>query len=142
MFQPREIIYGYAKSLYSPHHKYIVIIYRDDELNIVACFTTSQSRAGVPEDEIHHGAIYKEKRCVSFVFEKDVKIGVNPATGADFAFPKRSVITFDYGVREGLQESFLKEFENSIHFENERICYVLVHNNYIIFHGCSCFLAF
>ena len=81
-------------------------------MNIVACFTTSQSRAGVPEDEIHHGAIYKEKRCVSFVFEKDVKIGVNPATGADFAFPKRSVITFDYGVREGLQESFLKEFEN------------------------------
>ena len=112
MFQPREIIYGYGKSLYSPHHKYIVTIYRDDELNIVACFTTSQSRAGVPEDEIHHGAIYKEKRCVSFVFEKDVKIGVNPATGADFAFPKRSVITFDYGVREGLQESFLKEFEN------------------------------
>ena len=112
MFQPREIIYGYAKSLYSPHYKYIVTIYRDDELNIVACFTTSQSRVGVPEDRIHHGAIYKEKQCVSFVFEKDVKIGVNPDTGADFAFPKRSVITFDYGVREGLRESFLKEFDN------------------------------
>lgn len=112
MFQPREIIYGYAKGFYSPHNKYIVTIYRDEELNIVACFTTSKSRAGVAEDKIHHGAIYKDKQCVSYVFEKDVKIGVNPATGNEFAFPKRSVITFDYGVREGQLESFLKEFDN------------------------------
>lgn len=111
MFQPREIVYGYAKGLYSPHNKYMVTIYRDEELNIVACFTTSKSRAGVPDDKIHHGAIYKDKQCVSFVFEKDVKIGINPTTGEEFAFPKRSVITFDYGVREGQLESFLKEFD-------------------------------
>ena len=112
MFQPREIVYGYAKGLYSPHNKYIVTIYQDAELKIVACFTTSKPRAGIPEDKIHHGAKYKDKQCVSYVFEKDVKIGINPNTGNDFSFPKRSVITFDYGVREGLLESFLMEFDN------------------------------
>lgn len=112
MFEPREIVYGYAKGFYSPHNKYIVTIYRDQALNIVACFTTSKSRAGVPVDKIHHGTIYKDKQCVSYVFEEGVKIGKNPTTGEDFAFPKRSVITFDYGVTEGAFESLLKEFDD------------------------------
>lgn len=112
MFQPREIVYGYAKSLYNPHPKYIVTIYRDEELNIVACFTTSKARAGVSEEHIKHGAVYKDKQCISYVFEKDVAIGRNPNTGDEFSFPKRTVITFDYGVREGLREYFLKQFDN------------------------------
>lgn len=52
MFQPREIVYGFVKGINPPHHKYIVTIYQDEELSIVACFTTSQGRAGVPEDKI------------------------------------------------------------------------------------------
>ena len=39
-------------------------------------------------------------------------IGLNPATGVEFSFPKRTVITFDYGVREGQKEYFLRQFEN------------------------------
>lgn len=112
MFQPREIVYGYAKALYAPHNKYIVTIYQDDNLSIVACFTTSQQRAGVPEHQIQHGAIYQEKKCISYVFDKGITIGRNPETGDKFAFPKRTVITFDYGVREGQREYFLEQFEN------------------------------
>lgn len=112
MFQPREIIYGFAKGLFSPHNKYMVTIYRDEELSIVACFTTSKTRSGVSEDKIHHGAIYKDKECQSYVFEKDVVIGIDPTTGQEFAFPKRTVITFDYGVREGQLDYFLKQFDN------------------------------
>lgn len=112
MFQPREVVYGYAKNLFSPHNKYIVTIYQDDDLNIVACFTTSKRRAGVPEDQVHHGAIYRDQECVSYVFEKDKVVGINPTNGADFAFPCRSVVTFDYGVKEGIKESFMEEFNN------------------------------
>lgn len=111
MFQPREIIYGYAKGLYSPHNKYIVTIYQDDNLSIVACFTTSQQRAGVPEQQIQHGPIYRDKKCISYVFDQGVTIGRN-SDGEDFSFPKRTVITFDYGVREGQKEYFLKQFDN------------------------------
>ena len=112
MFQPREIIYGYAKGLYMPHNKYLVVIYQDDNLSIVACFATSKSRAGVPEKDIHHGAIYRNRKCVSYVFDEGKYIGVNPQTGEPFSFPKRTVITFDYGVREAPIEFFLKEFNN------------------------------
>lgn len=112
MFRPREIIYGYAKGLYMPHNKYIVVIYQNENLSIVACFTTSKNRAGVPEGEIHHGAIYRDKQCVSYVFDQGKSIGVNPQTGNHFSFPKRTVITFDYGVREAPVEYFLKEFDN------------------------------
>jgi len=125
MFQPREIVYGYAKNLYSPHNKYIVTLYQDEELNVVGCFTTSQSRAGVSEEEIQHGTIYRNKECVSYVFEKGVSIGKNPSTGEDFAFPKRSVITFDYGIKEGTKESFVEEMENT-----EVVC-VLDENEYV-----------
>ncbi len=114
MFQPREIVYGYAKGLYLSHNKYIVTIYQDDDLSIVACFTTSQQRAGVPELQIQHGPIYRDKKCISYVFERGVAIGRNPDTGNEFSFPKRTVITFDYGVREGQREYFMEQFDNPV----------------------------
>lgn len=112
MFQPREIVYGFAKGLYKPHNKYIITIYQDADLCIVACFTTSKSRAGISDNEIHHGAIYKDKKCISYVFEKGKTIGVDPRTNSDFSFAKRTVVTFDYGIMEGNKESFMKEFDN------------------------------
>lgn len=112
MFQPREIVYGYAKGFYSPHNKYIVTIYKDENLSIVACFTTSKDRSGVDEAKIHHGAIYENGQCLSYIFEKDVIIGTDPEKGEGFAFPKRSVVVFDYGVLEGSLASFLGQFDN------------------------------
>lgn len=126
MFQPREIVYGYAKRLRSPHNKYIIIIYQDDNLSIVACFTTSQQRAGVSEEQVHHGPIYNdEKKCISYVFEQGNVIGVNPNSGNAFSFPKRTVVTFDYGIQEGQKEYFFEQFDNP-----EVVC-VLDENEYI-----------
>lgn len=80
----------------------------------MACFTTSQQRAGVPELQIQHGPIYRDKKCISYVFERGVAIGRNPDTGNEFSFPKRTVITFDYGVREGQREYFMEQFDNPV----------------------------
>lgn len=90
----------------------MVTIYQDENLSIVACFTTSKQRAGVPEQLIKHGPIYKEKKCISYVFEHGVTIGNNPKTGETFSFPKRTVITFDYGVQEGRKDYFMEQFDN------------------------------
>ena len=42
MFAPGDIIYGFAKGLYRPKFKYVVSIFKDADLNILAQFTTSQ----------------------------------------------------------------------------------------------------
>jgi hypothetical protein len=112
MFQPREIVYGHVKNIHPPKNKYIVTIYCDDNLSIVACFTTSLCRAGAPEQDVRHGATYREKDCVSYVFEAGVEIGNSPECGAGFSFPLRTTIAFDYGVREGQLEQFLAEFDS------------------------------
>jgi hypothetical protein len=93
MFQPREIVYGVVKDIDPPKNKYIVTIYRDEELNIIACFTTSQQRVG-------------------YVFDKGKIIGINPEDGTEFSFPLRTIITFDYGVIEGVLEQLTERFEN------------------------------
>ncbi len=114
MFQPKEIIYGFAKGINPPHNKYMVTLYRDENLQIIASFTTSKDRAGVAIDKIRHGINYNDANQVSsYVFEKDFVIGKDPATEKDFAFPKRTTIVFDYGIREGSLESFEREFENA-----------------------------
>lgn len=57
MFAPGEIVYGYVKHIGKP--KYAVSIYRDEDVNILIHFTTSQPRAGVPLELVHHGANHK-----------------------------------------------------------------------------------
>ncbi len=110
MFRPREVIYGYVSGLafYKPKNKYLITLYRDDNLEIVACFTTSQRYYGVPEDMVKHGAIIRNGEYCSYVFEKDVVVGTNPETGTDFAFPQRTTVTFDYGIRQGRIEDFVE----------------------------------
>jgi hypothetical protein len=98
MFNPREIVYGYAKRLYKPHNKYIITIYRDEQLSIIVCFTTSQARSG--SSEPHHGANYIGDDCQSYVFDAEVVIGTDPRNGQPFSFPKQTVVTFDYGVAD------------------------------------------
>lgn len=113
MFRPREIVYGYAKWFSRPHNKYLVTIYQDDNLNIVACFTTSKDRAGLPQGKVRHGANIGKEGCTSYVFEKDVAIGTDPRTGKDFSFPLRTTVTFDYGVHSAPRDFFLKEFTDA-----------------------------
>ncbi|MDE6187868.1 MAG: hypothetical protein K2G17_07030 [Duncaniella sp.] len=115
MFRPREIVYGFISGLgfREPKNKYLISLYRDEDLEIVACFTTSQPYYGVPEEEVGHGAIVKDGKYISYVFEKDIVIGKNPETDEDFSFPKRTTVTFDYGIRQGYIEDFAAGIENA-----------------------------
>lgn len=115
MFQPREIIYGYVTGLgfRNSKNKYLISLYRSDDLEIFACFTTSQHYYGVPEDQVKHGAIFKDGEYHSYVFEKGVIIGKNPETGADFSFPDRTTVTFDYGIRQGFIGDFADGIQNA-----------------------------
>lgn len=127
MFRPREIIYGFVKGLgfHKPKHKYLIPLYQDENLEIVACFTTSQPYYGIPEDKVKHGAIIKDGQYHSYVFEHGVVIGKDPKTGNDFAFPKRTTVTFGYGIRQGFIEDFSDGMENA-----EIVC-IMDMNEYI-----------
>ncbi|MCR5453736.1 MAG: hypothetical protein K6F33_01955 [Bacteroidales bacterium] len=93
MFAPGDIIYGYAKSLYRPKYKYAVSIFRDSELNILAQFTTSKDRRG-------------------YVIDAGKIIGVNPQTGVDFCFQKRTVLAYDYGFLYGTEQQLISQLDN------------------------------
>lgn len=115
MFRPREVVYGFVVGFgfITPKPKYLISLYCDDNLNIVACFTTSRHRAGVPIELVHHGAIIEDGKYLSYVFEQGVIVGSHPETGAEFAFPQRSTVTFDYGIIEGQQEDLSDGIENA-----------------------------
>lgn len=115
MFEPKEIVYGTVVKLgfYQPRAKYLITIYRDDNLNIFACFTTSKQRSGVTDELLGHGPVIKDGRYLSYVFHPDVNIGVDPETGEPFSMPRLSVITFDYGLREGQLSQFNEGIQDS-----------------------------
>lgn len=114
MLEPGEVVYGFVKDIHPPKSKYIVTIYRDDNLRIVTCFTTTKNRVGIPLCELQHGYVKKDGKMVGYFFDKDVAVGCNPETGLEFSFPCDCVIPFEYGVREGLKEDFLSEIDNPI----------------------------
>lgn len=110
MFEPGEIVYGHVKHIGKP--KYAVSMYRDEEVNILIHFTTSQHRAGVPLEQEHHGAIYKDGDCKSYMFEAKRDVGTDPTTGERFHFPLRTTMAFDYGLLKDSKEKLLQMFEN------------------------------
>lgn len=110
MFAPGEIVYGHVKHI--GKSKYAVSIYRDEDVNVLIHFTTSQPRAGVPLGQIRHGAIYKDGDCKSYVFEARCEIGTNPITGERFRFPLRTTMAFDYGLIKDSEERLRQMFEN------------------------------
>lgn len=110
MLSPRNVIYGFCKTTNPPKYKYLISLYRSDELNVVACFTTSQERAGVPLEEIKHGAIKnKEDEIISYVFLASTEVGGSP-NGTKFKFPKQTVVRFDYCFKESEQDKLLDGF--------------------------------
>ena len=112
MLSPQNVIRGFCKSINPPKYKYLISLYRSEELNIIACFTTSQDRAGVPLEEIKHGAIKnKENEIISYVFLKDRCIGLTPGN-EDFHFPRQTVIRFSYCFKEGNQIELLSNFQS------------------------------
>ena len=114
MFQPGEIVYGFVSGLgfYQLKNKYLITLYRDESLEIVACFTTSRHYYGIPDEQVKHGAVYRDGETYAYVFEKDIVIGKNPEDGSDFSFPLRTTVTFNYGLRHGSLQNFADGMQN------------------------------
>lgn len=112
MFEPGEVVYAYVRNIHPPKNKYFVTIYKDDELRIVTCFTTTQNRVGCPLEMLTHGYIRVDNQVVGYYFDKDIEIGLD-SDNNPFRFPRNCVIPFDYGVQIGTKNQFLNNIENA-----------------------------
>ena len=110
MLKAKNIIYGYCKYTNPPKNKYLISLYRSEELNIIAVFPTSQRRAGVAEPK--HGCNIREGQIVSYVFDAGHPIGKKQGSDEEFSFPLQTTIPFDYCFREGEQDELLKTFDS------------------------------
>lgn len=113
MFEPGEVVYAFVKTTHPPKNKYFVTIYRDDELRIVTCFTTTQDRVGTPLEILRHGYVRKEGQIVGYCFDCTVEVGLD-LSNQPYKFPRKCVIPFDYGVNQGTKDQFLKIVENPV----------------------------
>ena len=109
MLKAKNIIYGFCKYTNPPKHKYLISLYRSEELHIIAVFPTSQRRAGVAVPK--HGCNFRDNQVISYVFDAGHPIGKKKGSDENFAFPLQTTIPFDYCFREGDQEDLLKTFE-------------------------------
>ena len=90
----------------------MISLYRGVDFDLVFSFTTSQPRAGVPEEKIHHGTIKDDAgESISYVFEANREIGTTP-NGTRFSFPKRTVVNFDYGIHQTKLDALLRTIDN------------------------------
>ena len=110
MLKAKNIIYGFCKYTNPPKNKYLISLYRSEELNIIAVFPTSQRRAGVAEPK--HGCNIREGQIVSYVFDAGHPIGKKQGSDKDFSFSLQTTIPFDYCFREGEQDELLKTFDS------------------------------
>jgi hypothetical protein len=109
MLRAKNIIYGFCKYTNPPKNKYLISLYRSEDLNIIAVFPTSQRRAGVANPV--HGRVMRDNQVVSYVFDAGHPIGKKYGSDEDFAFSVQTTIPFDYCFREGDQNDLLKTFE-------------------------------
>jgi hypothetical protein len=110
MLRAKNIIYGFCKYTNPPKNKYLISLYRSEEMHIIAVFPTSQNRAGVVAPK--HGCNICDNQIISYVFDAGYPVGRKAGSDEDFAFPMRTTIPFDYCFREGDQENLLKSFES------------------------------
>ncbi|MCQ2340636.1 MAG: hypothetical protein MJZ79_07680 [Paludibacteraceae bacterium] len=112
MFEPGVVTYGFAKNITNPKNKYAISLFRDANVHVLIHFTTSQPRAGVPEEQIHHGINKNDVgEVMSFVFESGVAIGTTP-NGGRFSFPQRTIMQFDYGFLRDTDWNLQQQFSN------------------------------
>ncbi len=111
MFKEKEIVLAFIKDIRPPKKKFLITLYRDNELNLLACFTTSQHRIPILPEKLHHGVIKQDNDPIGYVFDRNIPIGTNPETGNCFSFNKRTLIPFDYSIQEGTLEKFMNRVE-------------------------------
>lgn len=112
MFQEREIILAFVKDIHPPKEKFFITLYRDDNLNVVACFTTSQHRVPITPEDARHGVIRKENKPVAYMFEEGYVVGYLPESETPFSFAKRTFVPFDYCFQSGTLDSFRQRTDN------------------------------
>ena len=110
MLKAKNIICGFCMYTNPPKNKYLISLYRSEELNIIAVFPTSRRRAGVAEPK--HGCNIREGQIVSYVFDAGHPIGKKQGSDEDFSFQLQTTIPFDYCFREGEQDELLKTFDS------------------------------
>ncbi len=110
MLKAKNIIYGYCLKTTPNKFKYLISIYRSEDLNIVAVFPTSQSRSSSLSPV--HGVNLRDGKIVSYVFKNGVEIGRKPDSDEQFSFPLDTTIPFDYCFWNDSQEDILKKFQD------------------------------
>ena len=110
MLKAKNIIYGYCTYTTPNKPKYLISLYRSDELNIIAVFPTSKKRSGVSLPR--HGCNKRDNTIVSYVFDAKRPIGTVYKSEEPFSFPLQTTIPFDYCFREDSQENILKTFKD------------------------------
>lgn len=86
MLTPGTIVYGCVTITDPPKPKYLITLYRDATLEVLACLTTSQPRSGVECHQVKHGCNKKEGKVLSYVFLAGTVVGQDEG-GKDFSFP-------------------------------------------------------
>lgn len=84
MLTPGTIVYVTITD--PPKPKYLISLYRDATLEVLACLTTSQPRSGVECHQVKHGCNKKEGKVLSYVFLAGTVVGQDEG-GKDFSFP-------------------------------------------------------
>lgn len=110
MLRTKNIVYGFCSYTTPKKPKYLISLYRSEDLNIVAVFTTSKKRSGTPSPK--HGGNKRNGIITSYVFEANKPIGKKYLSDETFSFPLETTIPFDYCFIENTQEKILKSFEN------------------------------
>lgn len=110
MLRAKNIVYGFCSYTTPKKPKYHISLYRSEDLNIVAVFTTSKKRSGTPSPK--HGGNKRNGIITSYVFEANKPIGKKYLSDETFSFPLETTIPFDYCFIENTQEKILKSFEN------------------------------
>lgn len=110
MLKAKNIIYGYCTYTTPNKPKYLISLYRSDDLNIIAVFPTSQRRSGSSNPT--HGCNKRDNTIVSYVFDAKRPIGTKYQSEDPFSFPLQTTIPFDYCFREETQDNILKTFKD------------------------------
>ena len=135
MLKAKNIIYGFCRYTNPPKNKYLISLYRSEELHIIAVFPTSQRRAGVAVPK--HGCNIRDNQVISYVFDAGHPIGKKKDSDEDFAFPLQTTIPFDYCFREGEQDELPPSGEiqsaASDKISHSRVCYTNFAAKVIIF---------
>lgn len=108
MLKAKNIIYGFCTYTTPKKPKYLISLYRSEELNVIAVFPTSKRRSGVASTQ--HGCNRRDNMPVSYVFTANTPIGKKYMSDEDFCFPLQTTIPFDYCFREGDQDLILQSF--------------------------------